>query len=176
MSLKRCVAGVAVVAVVVALGLVVQAVAAPPYAPIPIKLPDLVVKEVKIERTGGGEFPAHDFTIIIKNKGIGNAGGTTLGVLSVTDVTGGVMGAGVFASVGVPEIPAGAQATVKFQRQMPIDKAYWVFVADAPVAGKPLGRLVEAGGTTKGKCNNSFVVAYSSAYGNPQVFTNAAAL
>lgn len=175
MLAKRWTIGLVLVAVALAVGLAVQALAAP-WGPYVLKLPDLVIKEVTVERTGGGEFPTHEFTIKIKNKGTGNAAGTTLAALSLVDVTSGPAGIGVFATVPVPEIPAGAQVVVKFQRQMPIDKAYWVFVADAPVAGKPLGRLTEAGGATRGKCNNSFVVAYSSAYGNPQTFTNPAAL
>jgi hypothetical protein len=175
MLVKRIGVAVALVAVAVTIGLVVQAMAAPAAA-VALKLPDLVVKEVKVERIGGGEFPAHDFTVTIKNRGAGNAGATTLGVLGINDVTAGATGAGVAATAPTPAVPAGGQVTVRYQQQMPIDKAYWVFVADAPVAGRQLGRLVEAGGATRGKCNNSFVVAFNSSLGNPQVFTNPAAL
>jgi hypothetical protein len=176
MSAKRCAVGLALIAVCVAVGLVVQALAAPPVGPVLVKIPDLVVKQVTVERIGGGEFPAHTFKIIIKNRGVGNAVASTLGVLSLDNVTAGPTGAGVFAAVPTPAIPAGAQVTVQFERQMPIDKAYWVFVADAPVGGKPLGAVTESVGSTRGKCNNSFVVGYSTAYGNPQTFTNPAAM
>jgi len=176
MSVKRCAVGLALIAVCVAAGLVVQALAAPAVGPVLVKVPDLVIKQVTIDRTGGGEFPSHTFWIIVKNKGLGNAGFSTLGVLKLDNVAAGPTGAGVLAAVPVPPIAAGAVFTVKFERQMPIEKACFVFVADSPVGGKPLGQVTESVGSTRGKGNNSFVVAYSTAYGDPQTFTNPAAM
>lgn len=146
---------------------------APPWL---FKLSDLLVKSVTVQQSGGGEFVTYDFTITIKNRGAGKAAATTLGMISINDIMVSTTGAGVYAYVPTPEVPAGGQVAVTITRTVaPISKAFFVFVADAPVAGKPIGNLREAGAATSGKGNNSFVVAYNSAFGNPQTFTNSAA-
>lgn len=136
-------------------------------------LPDLVIKQVTVIRTGeGGELPAYALKVVVKNTGSGGAAATTTGVLGTDDINGGPTGAGPFGAAATPPIPARGSTTVNFVRRLPLTQAYWIFVADAPVVGKPVGRLAESAGSTQGKCNNSFVVAYSSALGNPQTFTN----
>jgi len=162
----------------------IVALAAPPgpgighgeRVPVPVKRPDLMIASVKIEQTGRGEFPNYDFTVTLVNKGAGPAGATTLGALSINDITVSTTGAGIFLTIPTPSIAAGERATVTTSMDMaPLGRMYFVFVADAPVPGKPLGRRTEEGTFTSGKGNNSFVVAYDSADGNPQTFTNTAA-
>lgn len=151
-------------------GLAADPVVAGPSA---TALPDLVIKQVTVIRTGdGGELPSYALKVVVKNLGAGGAAATTTGVLGTDDINGGPTGAGPFGAAATPPIPARGSVTVSFVRRVPLTQAYWIFVADAPVAGKPLGRLVESVGSTRGKSNNSFVVAYSAANGNPQTFTN----
>lgn len=165
-----------------AAGIALQAWAAPPALGGIGKVPDLLsgsdllVKSVTVQQTGGGEFVTYEFTIVIKNRGDAKAGTTTLGVVSIYDILSTTTGAGVYGYVPTPEIPAGGEVTVTITRATaPFGKAFFVFVADAPVPGEPIGKLREAGLRTNGKGNNSFVVAYNSTFGNPQTFTNSAA-
>ena len=156
-----------------------HAIAAPPgpgpvTGPVLVTLPDLIIKQVVIKRVGGGEFPPFEFYITVKNKGAGIVGTSTTGIVYVQDIGASASPVSAFAAAPTPSIPAGGQVTVKVTRTGPFGKIYLVFLADAPTAGKPLGKLLEGLTSSAYEQNNSLTVPFDIAKGTNQTFTNPA--
>jgi hypothetical protein len=145
-----------------------------------LKSPDLVIKSLTFDITGGGEFPTQEFKIVVKNIGAGGAGASMTAVYAAQDVAG-ANPISLFAALSTPALAAGAQTTLTFTRQMAPGKLFLVVVADAPVAGKPLGKVTEglSSATThkvaSAELNNAFAAPCDPTLTtDPQVMNNPA--
>jgi hypothetical protein len=78
--------------------------------------------------------------------------------------------------ISTPDIPAGMTKMVSFERAGVASKITMMFLADAPVAGAPLGQVGEGHITTstvpEGELNNSFALPWNREIGNPQTYLN----
>ncbi len=133
----------------------------PVPGPIPLSLPDLVVKEVVIFR-GSGEFPAYTFRITIANIGKADAGPSQTGLIAYTlfNVTK-PMELYLLGQVDTPAIPAGAEVTVVFTTPGTLrSKEYICVIADFPTKANPLGAVLEIGET-----NNALTIPLDTSKG-----------
>ena len=155
-----------------------QAVAAPPGPSVgqqqlpQLKPADLVVKRVVIEKVGADPTSPHQIWVHVKNRGPGAAGASTTAVLYTVDATSGANAVSVFGVAPTPALASGAEATVEVEKQVPMDKIYFVVLADAPTAARPLGRVRE--GTSGHEMDNSLTVPFDIANSITQVFNNPA--
>ena len=87
-------------------------------------------------------------------------------------MTSGANAVSVFGVASTPALAVGAEATVEVEKQVPMDKIYFVVLADAPTVGRPLGRVRE--GTSGHEMDNSLTVPFDIAQGITQAFNNPA--
>jgi len=159
--------------------LVSEALTAPPpppgptpglNTPVPLNFADLVVQSVTLAPFSVKEFTSMDLTVRVKNIGKANAASCTVG-LGYTDNVGTPF---ALQTAQTPTLIPNASTTLSYHftiQASAIEKpggwqAMMIAAADAPVAGKPSGKVTEAGG----EYNNVFGFTFSTA-GKPGPWT-----
>jgi hypothetical protein len=142
-------------------------------APLPsFRLPDLVVKAVKIEQVVHSSPLAEvQITVTVRNIGAGGSGPCSTAVYMLYPPPGSPTGgADVFGAGNTPQIPPGHEANVVISRPWSnLKTSLLAVVVDAPIGGRPLGTVRE-----RSKLNNVLAFPYDRAAGLPQTYSNPA--
>ena len=135
---------------------------------------------MKLEQKLGSQTPPFEVTVWVKNIGTAAAAASTTAVMWSTNVQASTNAVRVVGALATPTIAVGGTTSVKVTVTGALSSRKFMFLVDAPVAGKPWGQVGEGVGQSAygpaplGELNNAFSVPYSPGSGYVQVFLNPA--